>query len=112
MLKVLRDLLVYNREFAIGFVLTLGIFLFALAHFWAPLPDTAIYLLPPDMPPSSEYWFGTTSRGQDVLWQMSAAIWNTMLFGLTVTVLSRLIAVFVGMISGYLGGKWDQFLMT
>ncbi len=64
------------------------------------------------MPPSSEYWFGTTSRGQDVLWQMSAAIWSTMLFGLTVTVLSRLIAVFVGMISGYLGGKWDQFLMT
>lgn len=112
MFKVLRDLLIYNREFAIGFVLTLGIFIFALAHFWAPLPDTAIYLLPPDMPPSAEYWFGTTSRGQDVLWQMSSAIWNTMLFGITVTVLSRLLAVAVGMISGYLGGRWDQFLMT
>jgi peptide/nickel transport system permease protein len=112
MFKILRDLLRYNIEFTIGFVLTVGIFLFALAHFWAPLPDNAIYLLPPDMPPSAEYWFGTTSRGQDVLWQMSSAIWNTMLFGLTVTVLSRLLAVAVGMISGYLGGKWDEFLMT
>lgn len=112
MFKILRDLLRYNIEFTIGFVLTLAIFLFALAHFWAPLPDNAIYLLPPDMPPSAEYWFGTTSRGQDVLWQMSAAIWNTMLFGLTVTVLSRLLAVAVGMLSGYLGGRWDQFLMT
>ena len=112
MFKILRDLLRYNIEFTIGFILTLAIFLFALAHFWAPLPAEAIYLLPPDMPPSAQYWLGTTSRGQDVLWQMSAAIWNTMLFGLTVTVLSRLLAVAVGMLSGYLGGKWDQLLMT
>lgn len=112
MFKILLDLLRYNREFAIGFVLTLAVFLFALAHFWAPLPDDAIYLLPPDMPPSAEYWLGTTSRGQDVLWQMSSAIWNTMTFGLTVTIISRLIALAVGMLSGYLGGRWDSFLMT
>lgn len=112
MFKILRDLLRYNIEFTIGFILTAGIFLFALAHFWAPLPANAIYLLPPDMPPSATYWFGTTSRGQDVLWQMSAAIWNTMLFGLTVTLISRLLAVAVGMVSGYLGGRWDRALMT
>jgi peptide/nickel transport system permease protein len=112
MFKILFDLLRYNREFAIGFVLTLAVFVFALAHFWAPLPDDAIYLLPPDMPPSAEYWLGTTSRGQDVLWQMSSAIWNTMTFGLTVTIISRLIALAVGMLSGYLGGRWDAFLMT
>jgi peptide/nickel transport system permease protein len=112
MFKILLDLLRYNREFAIGFVLTLAVFLFALAHFWAPLPDDAIYLLPPDMPPSAEYWLGTTSRGQDVLWQMSSAIWNTMTFGLSVTIISRLIALAVGMLSGYLGGRWDAFLMT
>jgi peptide/nickel transport system permease protein len=47
-----------------------------------------------------------------VLWQMSSAIWNTMTFGLTVTVISRLIALAVGMLSGYLGGRWDQFMMT
>lgn len=112
MFKILRDLLRYNTEFLIGFVLTGAIFLFAAAHFFAPYPDNAIYMLPPDMPPSAQYWLGTTSRGQDVLWQMSAAIWNTMTFGLTVTFISRFLALAMGMISGYLGGRADQALMT
>ena len=51
---------------------------------------------PPDMPPSAEYWLGTTSRGQDVFWQISAAIWNTLLFGIVVAVISRIIAITVG----------------
>jgi peptide/nickel transport system permease protein len=112
MFSVLRDLLRYNREFLIGFVLTGAIFLFAAAHVFSPYPHNAIYMLPPDMPPSLDHWLGTTSRGQDVLWQISAAIWNTMTFGLTVTVISRLLALTAGMLSGYLGGKWDQAIMT
>jgi len=112
MFSILRDLLRFNVEFLVGFVLTALIFLFAAAHFFAPYPDTAIYLLPPDMPPSAEFWLGTTSRGQDVFWQMSAAIWNTMTFGLVVMILSRIVALAVGMISGYLGGKADEVLMT
>ena len=112
MLAIFRDLLRYNLEFLIGFVLTVAIFVYALLHFFAPLPLDAIYLLPPDMPPSAEFWLGTTSRGQDVFWQISAAIWNTMTFGLTVMVISRLLALTVGMVSGYLGGRADQVLMT
>jgi peptide/nickel transport system permease protein len=112
MLAIFRDLLRYNLEFLIGFVLTVAIFFYALLHFVAPLPLDAIYLLPPDMPPSAEFWLGTTSRGQDVFWQISAAIWNTMTFGLTVMVISRLLALTVGMVSGYLGGRADQVLMT
>jgi peptide/nickel transport system permease protein len=112
MLAIFRDLLRYNLEFLIGFVLTAAIFVYALLHFFAPLPLDAIYLLPPDMPPSAEFWLGTTSRGQDVFWQISAAIWNTMTFGLTVMVISRLLALTVGMVSGYLGGRADQVLMT
>ena len=110
--KVLRDLLRYNREFLIGFALTATVFVYAALNFFAPLPPNALYLLPPDMPPSAEYWMGTTSRGQDVFWQMSAAIWNTMTFGLTVTILSRLLALLVGLVSGYLGGRVDQVLMS
>ncbi|SHF73300.1 peptide/nickel transport system permease protein [Kaistia soli DSM 19436] len=112
MFSILRDLLRFNVEFLIGFLLTGTIFLFAAAHFFAPYPDTAIYLLPPDMPPSAEFWLGTTSRGQDVFWQISGAIWNTMTFGLTVMILSRIVALAVGMVSGYLGGKADEVLMT
>jgi peptide/nickel transport system permease protein len=112
MFKVLRDLLRYNVEFLIGFVLTLAIVVLAAAHFFSPYPPNSLYLLPPDMPPSAQYWLGTTSRGQDVLWEISAATWNTMTFGLTVTLLSRILAVVTGMVSGYLGGRVDSLLMT
>jgi peptide/nickel transport system permease protein len=112
MFRVIADLLRYNTEYLIGFLLTAGIFVFAALHFIAPYDPRAIYRLPPDMPPSTEYWLGTTSRGQDVLWQISSAIWNTMTFGLTVTLLSRILALSMGMTSGYLGGRSDRVLMT
>lgn len=112
MFKVIRDLLRFNLEFLAGAALTLLVVVYAALHGLSPLPATDIYLLPPDLPPSGEYWFGTTSRGQDVFWQLSAAIWNTITFGLVVTLLSRVIAIAVGMTSGYLGGAADRALMS
>jgi len=112
MFKVLRDLLRYNTEFLAGFMLTVVVIVFAAAHFWTPYPGYSLYLLPPDVPPGSSYWFGTTSRGQDIFWVLSEAVWNTMAFGLTVTILSRFIAISVGMTSGYLGGRTDRVLMS
>jgi peptide/nickel transport system permease protein len=112
MLKVLRDLLRYNGEFLAGFILTAIVVVYASLHVFAPLPPTALYLLPPDMPPSAEFWFGTNSRGQDIFWQMSAALWNTMTFGFVVTILSRILALVVGLVSGYVGGRVDRTLMT
>lgn len=111
-MRVLRDLLRHNLEFLAGFSLTALVLIYASLHVLAPYPDDAIYLLPPDVPPSAQFWLGTTSRGQDVLWQLSAAIWNTMTFGLLVTGLSRLIAIAVGMTAGYLGGRTDRALMA
>ena len=103
MFKIFRDMLRYNREFLVGSILTVLVLGYAALHVFAPLPSNALYLLPPDMPPSAEYVFGTTSRGQDVFWQMSEAIWNTATFGFVVTVVSRLLAVATGLASGYLG---------
>jgi peptide/nickel transport system permease protein len=55
---------------------------------------------------------GTTSRGQDVFWQLTFAIRNSLAFGLTVALLSRLISLTVGLASGYLGGGVDRALMS
>ena len=49
---------------------------------FSPYPPQDVYVVPPDVPPSLTYWFGTTSRGQDVFWQLSFAIRNTLLFGM------------------------------
>ena len=64
MFAVLRDLIRYNREFTIGAVLVAIIVGFSCLSFFSPVdPDRSMYLVPPDRPPSAEYWFGTNSRG-------------------------------------------------
>ncbi len=68
--------------------------------------------MPPDVPPSWAYPFGTTSRGQDVFWQLTFAMRNTLLFGIAVALLSRVISLVVGLVAGYLGGLVDRVLMS
>ena len=70
------------------------------------------YQVAPDQPPSFDALFGTTSRGQDLFWLMTAALRNSLAFGLITALLSRVIAVWVGMYSGYKGGWIDKVLMS
>jgi peptide/nickel transport system permease protein len=112
MLKVLGGLFRYNREFLIGTILTVLVLGYAAIHPLSPYPPNALYLLPPDMPPSGTYVLGTTSRGEDVFWLMSQAIWNTASFGFVVTFVSRLLALSTGLVSGYAGGRVDAAMMT
>jgi len=112
MAGILRGLLRYNTEFRIGAVLVgLVLLLSALASV-SPYPPQDVYVVPPDLPPSATYWFGTTSRGQDVFWQLTFAIRNTLLFGCTVALISRVLALVIGLLSGYSGGWIDRLLMS
>lgn len=111
MFAVFRDLIRYNIEFAIGLVLVGLVVIFACLSFFSPVDPSLIYMTIPDQPPSAQYWFGTNSRGQDMFWQLSAAFRNSLIFGLTVAVLSRIISITVGLLSGYVGGWLDRGLM-
>jgi peptide/nickel transport system permease protein len=112
MWAVVRDLVRYSPEFAIGALLTLALVVMAGLSFVSPYPAMDVYVVPPDVPPSREYLFGTTSRGQDVFWQLTFALRNTLLFGLAVALVSRVISLVVGLISGYKGGLTDRVLMS
>jgi peptide/nickel transport system permease protein len=112
MFTILRDLLRYRLEFRIGAILTGFIVLFSALSFVSPYPPQDQFVVPPDVPPSWAHWFGTNSRGQDVFWQLTFAIRNTMLFGLAVAILSRVISIAVGLWSGYRGGIVDRVLMS
>jgi peptide/nickel transport system permease protein len=112
MLATLRDLLRYNPEFRIGALLlglVGGIAALSVASPYAPL-DT--FVVPPDVPPSWQHPFGTTSRGQDVFWQLTFAIRNTLSFGILVAVLSRVLSLLIGLLAGYKGGWVDRVLMA
>jgi peptide/nickel transport system permease protein len=112
MLRILRDLLKTNTEFAVGAGLTAFVFVIAMLSFVSPYPPLDVYFVAPDVPPSWPFIFGTTSRGQDVFWQLTFAIRNTLLFGLTVALLSRVISLVVGLLAGYKGGWIDRLLMS
>ena len=113
MLAILRDLLRYNAEFRIGAAArrhrrraggaVLRLALSAARHLSSS---------PPDVPPSWAYPFGTTSRGQDVFWQLTVAIRNTLAFGIAVALLSRVLSLAIGLFSGYKGGWIDRVLMS
>src|SRR5580704_15597143 len=104
MLAILRDLLRYNLEFRIGIVLVGIVFVLSVLSGFSPYPPQDVYVVPPDVPPSLTHWLGTTSRGQDVFWQLTFAIRNTLLFGLTVAIISRMLALIIGLVAGYMGG--------
>lgn len=111
MFAVLRDLIRYNSEFTIGLILVGAMAIFASLSFFSPVDPTLIYMTIPDQPPSAQFWFGTNSRGQDMFWQLSAAFKNSLSFGITVAVLSRIISIAVGLTAGYVGGWVDRALM-
>ena len=112
MWRILRDLFRYNRAFATGLVLVGFVVIFAALSFISPYPPNDSFVVPPDMPPSWTYLLGTTSRGQDVFWLLSFSIRNTLLFGLTVALISRILSLVIGLVAGYLGGWADRALMS
>ncbi|GIV79032.1 ABC transporter permease [Litorilinea aerophila] len=112
MFTTLRDLLKYDGRFRIAFIFLLAVLCLALLTLVSPYDPSRTYLVPPDMPPSLEYPFGTNSRGQDIFWWMAFAVRNSLLLGLLTAAVSRVIAVLVGLTAGYRGGMADRLLMS
>jgi peptide/nickel transport system permease protein len=111
-MAMLHDLFRHNPELALGAILLAVVAAVAAASFVSPYAPNLTFVVPPDLPPSWPHVLGTTSRGQDVFWQLTFAIRNSLAFGLTVALLSRLISLTVGLASGYLGGAVDRALMS
>jgi flagellar biogenesis protein FliO len=101
--RTILHLLRFNRQFATGVALLAVVAIFACLSFFSPYPPNDSFVVPPDLPPSWDYPMGTTSRGQDLFWLLSFAIRNTLLFGIVVAVLSRILALVIGL---FLGGVW------
>lgn len=68
------------------------------------------YVGPASQPPSSEFWFGTTTFGQDVYTQFVLGLRATFLVGIIGGGLGTLIGILVGFTAGYRGGIVDEIL--
>ncbi len=100
-----------DRRFSIGAALMAGLLFLACLSFLSPYNPTVWRVVPRDLAPSSAHLLGTTSLGQDVFWQLTAAIRNSLLLAVFSAMISRLIALFVGLVAGYVGGMVDRALM-
>jgi microcin C transport system permease protein len=71
--------------------------------------DTINYNLtqPAPSPPTRDNIFGTDDQGRDVAARVIYGFRISVLFGLTLTLISSIIGVFAGAVQGYYGGKLD-----
>jgi len=109
-MKTLKDLL-RDYRFAVGFFVVSVLIVMALLSFFSPVDPTVWFTAPRDLKPSWQHLLGTNSQGQDVFWQATFAIRNSLIVSLIAGTVSRIIAVIVGMVAGYRGGAADRVLM-
>lgn len=62
---------------------------------------------PAPAPPSAVNWLGTDDQGRDVVARLLYGFRISVLFGLTLTILSSIIGVAAGAVQGYFGGLTD-----
>lgn len=106
----LRDLF-KDYRFSFSFIVLLIIVTLALLSFFSPYDPTLWNVVPRDTKPSAEYFLGTDSNGQDIFWQATFAVRNSLIISLISALVSRMIAILVGMVAGYRGGTIDRVLM-
>lgn len=109
-MRTLRDLF-KDYRFFVSFIVLVFIVSMAFLSFFSPYDPTLWNVVPRDLRPSAEYILGTDSNGQDVFWQATFAVRNSLIISLISGLVSRIIAILVGMIAGYKGGAIDRVLM-
>ena len=109
-MKVLRDLF-RDYRFCFSFGVLVIILILAFLSFFSPYDPTVWNVVPKDTKPSAKYLLGTDSNGQDIFWQATFAVRNSLIISLIAASVSRVIAILVGMIAGYTGGSSDRVLM-
>jgi peptide/nickel transport system permease protein len=96
---------------AIGFVICM-IFLFAgiFADLIAPYGFNQIMPINRMKPPSERFWFGTDNLGRDIFSRILYGARLSVIIGLSAATLATFISVFIGITTGYLGGKFDMIV--
>jgi peptide/nickel transport system permease protein len=99
-----------NTKLVVG--LTVVLFFLGLAIVGPWLTDATPFEFgyPLGVPPSSEYWLGTTSPGQDVFAQFVYGLRSSFVVGALGGCIAAVIAMAVGFVSGYRGGVVDDLL--
>lgn len=64
-----------------------------------------------ESPPDGQYLLGTDQVGRDVLSRLIYASRISLMVGIGVVLISSFLGIILGLLSGYLGGIWDNLIM-
>jgi peptide/nickel transport system permease protein len=99
-----------NKRLRVGLSVVLFFLILALVGPLLTHYQWDAYVGPAYHSPSYEYWFGTTTFGQDVFTQFILGLKASFLVGIIGGGIGTLIGVLVGFTAGYHGGMIDEFL--
>lgn len=101
-----------NKRALVGFwmvVIFVGLAIFAQAIApYDPIEQNMDVIL---QPPSAHHWFGTDEYGRDILSRILYGAQISLMIGIVGVLISVVIGVGLGTISGYFGGKTDMLVM-
>lgn len=101
-----------NKSALVGAYMIIGLILLAiLGPIFIPLNIKQTFYEVKLQGPSWDYWFGTDNHGRDILKRVIHGLGITMSIGFLSTLLGGVAGVFIGIISGYYGGKIDAIIM-
>lgn len=99
-----------NTKLKIGLGVVVFFVILAIAGPWIAKYEPTETAGPPNSPPSAEYWFGTTTFGEDVFSQFVHGLGSTFLVGIIGGGIATLLGMTIGFFGGYHGGATDEIL--
>ncbi|NYF25607.1 ABC transporter permease [Sporosarcina sp. JAI121] len=106
--EIVRDKLAYA---SLVFLTLIILFVYGVSLFLDQKEIVTVDLFSIHQPPSKEFWLGTDYGGRDVFGQLIIGTRNSLSIGILVTLMTGIIGITVGLVSGYYGGKIDNIVM-
>lgn len=101
-----------NRGAVAGVVILVLLVMFAIAGpMITPYTYTDVDFTNLTAAPSSAHWFGTNGTGSDTFAQTAHGLGRSLIIGVVVSLLTTVIAAFVGAVAAYLGGAAEKVIL-
>lgn len=107
----LKRLVTENPLGLIGGIITLALLFVGIFAGWlAPYGMNESNMDQLIQPPSAAYPFGTDNLGRDILTRVIYGARISVIVGLSASSIATVLSLFIGMLSGYVGGRFDMII--
>jgi peptide/nickel transport system permease protein len=100
-----------NKTATVALLFLALIILLSIFAFLSPYPPNKVDVMNVLQGPNSKHWFGTDELGRDYLTRALYGGRISLAVGILAMVISTGIGVLIGTVSGYFGGRIDNFIM-